>query len=99
MYPDMLCHANISVCIVRLLKDKILSKALIRGIFIGLSLVLILSIHSCATSRHATYEAQRRGLLMLEGENIYKNKGFYKSKESQKRRRKTMRAHKRSLRR
>jgi hypothetical protein len=36
---------------------------------------------------------------MLEGENIYRNKGFYHSKSSMKNRKKAMRAHKKSLRR
>lgn len=99
MVPDMLRHANISVCIIRLFKGRTLSKALNRGILIGLILALFFSISSCATTNSTTYEAQRRGLLMLEGEHIYRNKGFYHSKKSIKNRRKAMRAHKRSLRR
>lgn len=39
---------------------------------------------SCATTRKSHANHERRGLLMLEGENIYKNKGFYKSKKSSK---------------
>ena len=95
----MIRHANIAVCITRPFKGKTLFKTLNRGFLFGLSLVLFLSICSCATPRHISYEEQRRGLLMLEGENIYKNKGFYKSKDSQKRRKKAMRAHKKNLRR
>jgi hypothetical protein len=74
-------------------------RALNKGIIIGFSLVLFLSLCSCATVNSTTYESQRRGLLMLEGEHIYKNKGFYKSKKSTKQRKKAMRAHKKSLRR
>ena len=37
---------------------------------------------------------QRRGLLMLEGEQIYKNKGFYKAKKSKKHRKKNLKASK-----
>lgn len=46
-------------------------------IFLGL-----LTAASCASSKHASVEDKRRGFLMLEGENIYKNKGFYKPKHS-----------------
>ena len=55
-------------------------------------LLVSLAAVSCATTRGATVESQRRGLLMLEGENIYKNKGFYDSKKTWKRRKKNMRA-------
>lgn len=72
---------------------------LIKGIIFGFSLILFFSFSSCASTNSASYEAQRRGLLMLEGEHIYKNKGFYKTKKSYKRRKKAIRAHKRSLRR
>ena len=68
-------------------------------ILIVFTLVVLFSLSSCASTNSITYEKQRRGLLMLEGENIYKNKGFYHSKESYKRRRKAMRAHKKSFRR
>lgn len=68
-------------------------------ILIVFTLVLLFSVCSCASTNTVAYEKQRRGLLMLEGENIYKNKGFYHSKESYKRRRKAMRAHKKSFRR
>jgi hypothetical protein len=95
----MLHRAKIPVCIVRLFKGKSLYKTLNRGILMGLSLALFLSLLSCATPRHLSYEEQRRGLLMLEGENIYKNKGFYQSRDSHKRHKKTMRAHRRNLKR
>ncbi len=94
----MYSYANRSVCIARQKSGKTLFKALNRGILIGFFLLCFISLFSCATTNSTTYEAQRRGLLMLEGENIYRNKGFYHSKQSMKKRRKAMRAHKRSLR-
>jgi hypothetical protein len=48
-------------------------------IFLGL-----LTASSCASSKRVTVEDKRRGFLMLEGENIYKNKGFYKPKNTYK---------------
>ena len=95
----MIPYANIPVCIVRHLSGLTLFKALNRVILIGLILLCFSSLFSCATTNSTTYEAQRRGLLMLEGENVYKNKGFYHSKSSVKNRKKAMRAHKKSLRR
>lgn len=94
----MYSYANKPVCIVRHYSGKILFKALNRVILIGLFILCLSSLFSCATTNSTTYEAQRRGLLMLEGENIYRNKGFYHSKQSMKKRRKAMRAHKKSLR-
>lgn len=73
------------------------SWVLIKGILVGFAFLLLLSLGSCASSNSAAYESQRRGLLMLEGEHIYKNKGFYHSKKSYKQRKKTMRAHKRRM--
>jgi hypothetical protein len=70
-----------------------------RGIFIIFSFLIILSCASCASTKNASYENQKRGLLMLEGEGIYKNKGFYDSKKNYKRRKKNMRAAKRYYRR
>jgi hypothetical protein len=70
-----------------------------RQILILLSFLVIITAASCATTGKATYEGQRRGLLMLEGEGIYKNKGFYDSKKNYKRRKKNMRAAKRYYRR
>jgi len=55
----------------------------------------MLTAASCATSGKATIANQRRGLLMMEGENIYKNKGFYDSKKAYKRRKNNRRAAKR----
>jgi hypothetical protein len=95
----MFRHANIPVCIIRLFKGKTFFRTLSRGILIALFLVICHSLNSCATPRHIAYEEQRRGLLMLEGENIYKNKGFYKSRESKKRHKKAIKAHKKNLRR
>ena len=95
----MIPYANIPVCIVRHFSGLTLFKALNRAILIGLFLLCLSSLFSCATTNSTTYEAQRRGLLMLEGENVYKNKGFYHSKSSVKNRKKAMRAHKKSLRR
>lgn len=41
---------------------------------------MMLMFSSCASSKHTKkYQSQKHGLLMLEGEDIYKNKGFYKS--------------------
>lgn len=73
------------------------SWVLINGIIVGFMFILLLSLGSCASANGAVYESQRRGLLMLEGEHIYKNKGFYHSKKSYKQRKKTMRAHKRRM--
>lgn len=53
-----------------------------RGIVGMLCLLILLGISSCATSKRASYEDKKRGFLMLEGEDIYKNKGFYKEKHS-----------------
>lgn len=66
-----------------------------KGAIIIIVLLVSLAAFSCASSRGATVDSQRRGLLMLEGENIYKNKGFYDSKKTYKRRKKNMRAAKR----
>ena len=66
-----------------------------RGIIIIFSFLILLTAASCATTRGAQIESQRRGLLMLEGEGIYKNKGFYDSKKNYKRRKKNMKAAKR----
>lgn len=63
------------------------------------ALLVILTTGSCATSKKASVESQRRGLLMLEGEHIYKNKGFYDSKKNYKRRKKNMKAAKKYYRR
>jgi len=76
-----------------------LYRALNKGIICGFSLLLFIFLSACASTNRASYESQRRGLMLLEGEHIYKNKGFYKSKKSQKQRKKTMRAHKKRLRR
>ena len=70
-----------------------------KGAIIIIVLLISLTAVSCATTRGATVESQRRGLLMLEGENIYKNKGFYNSKKTWKRRKKNMRAAKKYYRR
>ena len=63
-----------------------------KGAILIIIVLASLTAVSCATSRGATVESQRRGLLMLEGENIYKNKGFYDSKKTWKRRKNNMRA-------
>lgn len=75
-----------------------LFRAFNRWIILGFLCVCFFSLGACGSVNSTTYEAQRRGLLMLEGEHIYKNKGFYKTKKSHKRRKQAMRAHKRSLR-
>jgi hypothetical protein len=70
-----------------------------KGIIIVFSLLVMLAAASCATSKKASYESQRAGLLMLEGENIHRNKGFYDSKKNYKRRKNNMRAARRYYRR
>ena len=66
-----------------------------RAIVIVFSFLIMLTAASCATSGKATLANQRRGLLMMEGEHIYKNKGFYDSKKAHKRRKNNRRAAKR----
>ena len=92
-------NSNLHDCIVRLFQACKLFQSSNSRIIFGFTLVLFFSLCSCATSKHASYESQRRGLLMLEGEHVYKNKGFYHSKKSNKRRKKTMKAHRKSYRR
>ncbi|MEZ5073123.1 MAG: hypothetical protein R2751_19805 [Bacteroidales bacterium] len=70
-------------------------RTLTGGFILGCALLLPLSLSSCATTSRASVDSQRRGLLMLENENVYKNKGFYHSKSSNKHRKKVMKAHKR----
>ena len=70
-----------------------------RMIILLLALAVMLAAASCATSGKATYDSQKRGLLMLEGEGIYKNKGFYDSKKNYKRRKNNLKAAKRYYRR
>jgi hypothetical protein len=53
-----------------------------RAISLGLVMLLMLGAASCTTVRKMSLDDQRRGLLMLEGEQVYKNKGFYKAKKS-----------------
>ena len=91
--------SNLHDCNVGLFQVWKLFQASSSKMIIVFSLALFFSLCSCATSRQATYENHRRGLLMLEGEHIYKNKGFYHSKKSNKRRKKTMKAHRKSYRR
>ena len=97
--PDMRPFPDLPQCIFRRCTRSSFYRALNKGIIHVFPLLLIFFLSSCASVNRATYESQRRGLLMLEGEHIYKNKGFYKTKKSNKRRKKTMRAHKKSLRR
>lgn len=97
--PDMIRFSNLPDCIFRRCTGSSFHRALNKRIIYGFSLLIFLFFCSCASTNRASYESQRRGLLMLEGEHIYKNKGFYKSKKSQKQRKKTMRAHKKHLRR
>jgi hypothetical protein len=65
-----------------------------RGFFLISLCIALLCGASCATTKKTSAKDQRRGLLMLEGENVYKNKGFYKSKKSKKHRKKTYRVSK-----
>ena len=70
-----------------------------RGMIIIFAVLLSLFCASCATSGKASVSSQRAGLLMLEGEHIYKNKGFYDSKKSYKRRKRNRKAAKKFYRR
>jgi len=70
-----------------------------RGILLGLTLLALLIGVSCSSARKTSVSQQRAGLLMLEGENIYKNKGFYKAKKSKKHRKRTYKASKRKYKR
>ena len=69
-----------------------------RAISIGLAMLVLLTLVSCSSVRKMSLNDQRRGLLMLEGEQIYKNKGFYQAKKSKKHRKKTLKASKRRYR-
>lgn len=66
-----------------------------KGFIIIISMLALLVAVSCSPTRRIPVEEQRRGLLMLEGEQIYRNKGFYKQKKSHKRRKKNLKASKR----
>jgi hypothetical protein len=68
-------------------------------ILVGLSSLVILTCMSCGSTSRVTVEKQRAGLLMLEGENIHRNKGFYKNKKSVKRHKKNVRNMRRNYRR
>jgi len=70
-----------------------------RAILTGLALLVLLVAFSCSSTRRISVSEQRRGLLLLEGEQIYKNKGFYKAKKSKKHRNKTLKASKKKYRR
>lgn len=70
-----------------------------RAITIVFTFLIMLTAASCASSGKTTYAHERRGLLMMEGEHIYKNKGFYSSKKSHKRRKNNKRAGKKYYRR
>lgn len=70
-----------------------------RSTFVLLALLAVLACGSCSSTKRVTVSQQRQGLLMLEGEHIYKNRGFYKSKKSMKHRKKVMKASKRRSRR
>ena len=66
-----------------------------RGTLIIIAIVGLFIAVSCSPVRRISVEDQRRGLLMLEGEHIYRNKGFYKDKKSHKRHIKKLKAKKR----
>ena len=70
-----------------------------RSILIGLTLLVVGAGISCTSTRSLSISDQRRGMMMLEGDQIHKNKGFYKSKKSKKHRKKTYKASKRKYRR
>ena len=97
--PNMRPRSNLPFGKLRLFQDGKLFSSFNSKIIFGLSLILLISLCSCASSKRATYEHQRRGLLMLEGEHVYKNKGFYDSKKNKKRRKKIKRTHRKSYRR
>jgi len=64
-----------------------------KSLTIALLFILLFVGTSCAPTRRASVEDKRRGLLMLEGEHIYKNKGFYSSKKASKRHKKSVKYH------
>jgi len=97
--PDMRPFYDLPSGKLRLFLDGKFFPSFYSKIIFGLSVFLLFSLCSCASSKRATYEHQRRGLLMLEGEHIYKNKGFYDSKKNKKRRKKIKRTHRKSYRR
>jgi len=66
-----------------------------RGTVILIAFLALLITASCSPVQRISVEEQRRGLLMLEGENIYRNKGFYKDKRSHKQHIKKLKANKR----
>lgn len=68
------------------------------GFSIAIFFILIFLALSCAPVRKSHYEDKRRGLLMLEGEHVYKNKGFYNNKKTQKRHKKNLKYHKKKRR-
>ena len=70
-----------------------------KGLTLVIILITLLIGTSCATTRRSSVKDQRRGLLMLEGDNIYKNKGFYKNKKSSKQRKKNIKMTQRNPRR
>ena len=70
-----------------------------KGIILIIAFSALLLGTSCSTTRRMSVEDQRRGLLMLEGENVYKNRGFFKERKIKKRQRQIKRAAKRRTRR
>jgi len=66
-----------------------------RGTIIIIALLGFFIAVSCTPVQRISVEDQRRGLLMLEGENIYRNKGFYKETKSHKQHIKKLKANKR----
>jgi len=47
-----------------------------RAALMGLVMLVLLTGPSCSSTKRISVSEQRRGLLLLEGEQIYKNKGF-----------------------
>lgn len=70
-----------------------------KGIILVSVIILLSLVASCSTTRRTSVESQRRGLLMMETEHVYKNKGFYKEKKSKKRHKKSVRANKKMVKR
>ena len=66
---------------------------------IGLASLVMLTCFSCGSTRRVSVEQQRAGLLMLEGEHIHRNKGFYKNKKSIKRHKQNVRRMRKNYRR
>jgi hypothetical protein len=70
-----------------------------RGAIIVCSFLVLFIGASCSTTKRTSVNQQRRGLLMVEGEHIDRNKGFYKEKNTAKRHKKNVKSAKKKRRR